>query len=160
MTDIPENMDAFNRVSLELFARLYDAFPKPFNIDPTATNNIGFDAVPKEATDEQAWNIGTLGDDVIQWLAEEGFLRYDADPNHRHGYYWKVRLTLKGLTILGHVPCSLQIAEPKEPLIKKAKRALQSGAATARAESIKIVVSEIFKLALAPETALATQAYV
>lgn len=160
MADIPENMEAFNRVSLELFARLYDSFPKPFNIDPSVEGDIAFAAVPREATDEQAWNIGTLGTDVIQWLAEEGFLRYDPDPNHRYGYFGNVRLSLKGLTILGHVPASLQAAEPKEALIAKVKRVLASGAATASSESIKLVVSEIFKLALAPGAMIVGQMYV
>ncbi len=160
MPDIPENMEAFNRVSLELLARLYDSFPKPFNVDPTVATKIGFAAVPLEATDEQSWNIGTLGTDVIEWLAEEGFLRYDPDPNHRHGYFWKVRLTLKGLTILGHMPAALQPTEPKEALITKVKRVLASGATTATSEAIKGVVSEIFKLALAPGAAIVGQIYV
>lgn len=153
-------MEAFNRVSLELFALLYDSFPKPFNINPTVANRIGFAAVPPEATDEQGWNIGTMGVDVIEWLAEEGFLRYDPDPNHRHGYFWKVRLTLKGLTILGHIPTALQSTEPKEALITKVKRVLASGATTATSEAIKVVVSEIFKLALAPGVAIAGRIYV
>lgn len=159
MADIPENIEAFNRVSLELFVRLYDSFPKPFNIDPTVANKIGFAAVPQEATEEQAWNIGTLGTDVIEWLAEEGFLRYEPDPNHQHGYFWKVRLTLKGLTILGYVPSALQSTEQKEALITKVKRVLASGAATASSESIKLVVWEIFKLALAPGAAIVGQMY-
>ena len=154
MADIPENMEAFNRVSLALFARLYDSFPKPFNIDPTVANELGFAAVPQEATEEQSWNIGTLGVDVVAWLAEEGFLRYEPDPNHRYGYFWKVRLSLKGLTILGYIPSTLRAAEQKEALITKVKRVLASGAGTAGSESIKLVVSEIFKLALAPATAI------
>jgi hypothetical protein len=157
MADVPENIDAFNRVCLELLARLYDSFPRPLNIDPVAANGIGFAAVPEEATPEQSWNIGTLGSDVIEWLAEENFLRYEPDPNHRAGYFWKVRLTLKGLAILGHVPTALQPAAPKETLITRIKGVLASGAATAASESIKKLVAEIFKYALAPEAAIAGQ---
>jgi hypothetical protein len=152
-------MEHFNRVSLELFARLYDSFPKPLNIGPTEANEIGFSAAPQEADYEQSWNIGTLGVDVIEWLAEEQFLRYEPDPNHRHGYFWKVRLTLKGLTILGYVPSTLQ-SEQKETLIKKVKRAMESGAGTAGSESIRLVAAEIFKLALAPQAAIVGQMYV
>jgi len=160
MADIPENMEAFNRVSLQLFARLYDSFPKPLNIDSTAANAIGFAAVPQEADYEQSWNIGTLGVDVIEWLAEEQFLRYEPDPNNRHGHFWKVRLTLKGLTILGYVPFALQSEEQRETLIKKVKRALASGAGTAGSESIRLVVAEIFKFALAPQAAIVNPMYV
>jgi len=160
MAEIPENIEAFNRVSLELFARLYDSFPKPLNIDPTVANKIGFAAVPQEANDEQSWKIGTMGVDVIEWLAEEQFLRYEPDPNQRHGYFGKVRLTLKGLTILGYVPFPPQSAAQKETLIKKVKNALASSAGTAGSESIRLVVGEIFKLALAPQAAIVSQVYV
>jgi len=84
----------------------------------------------------------------------------EVDPNHRYGYFWKVRLTLKGLTILGYIPAALQPTDPKEALIAKVKRVLTTGAATATSESIKLVVSEIFKLALAPGAAIAGQIYV
>lgn len=47
MADISEDMEAFNRVALELFARLYDFFPMPCNIDPILANEIGFAAVPQ-----------------------------------------------------------------------------------------------------------------
>lgn len=160
MADVPENMEAFNRLSLELFMRLYDSFPKPLNINPTEANGLGFAAVPQEATEGQSWNIGTLIYDVIEWLAEERFLRYEPDPGYRYGYFWKVRLTLKGLTILGCVPTALRHTEQKEPLIDKVKRVLASGAGTASAESIKLVVSEIFKLALAPGASIVGQIYV
>ncbi|MCS4306270.1 hypothetical protein M2404_000583 [Rheinheimera pacifica] len=48
-------------------------------------------------------------DDVLTFLSEEGFIRYLPDPNHQHGYYWRVRLTIKGLTVLG----SPESLEPK-----------------------------------------------
>ena len=157
MADIPENQEAFNRLSLELFARLYDAFPTPFNIDPPVANEVGFAAVPQEATQGQSWNIGTSTVDVVEWLAEEGFLRYEADPNHRYGYFWKVRLSLKGLIILGYVPISLQSPEQKEALITKVKRVLGLGAGTVGTESIKLVVAEIFKFTLANGAAIVGQ---
>lgn len=88
-----------------------------------------------------------MTDDVIDWLAEEGFLRYERDPNHQHGFYWKVRLTLNGLTILGYMPTALQQAEQKEPLIQKVKTAISSATSSAGKEARTLVVSEIFKLA-------------
>lgn len=74
--------------------------------------------------------------------------------------FGKVRLTLKGLTILDYVPAALRPTEQKEALITKVKRVLESAAAAASSESIKLVVSEIFKLALAPGAAIAARMYV
>ena len=155
MADVPQNIDHFNRVVLGLLSLLYESFPRPRDIDGSAAIDIGFDAVPDDATDKEAWNIGTMVEEVIPWLKEEGFLRYEPDPNHREGMYWKVRLTLKGLTILGYVPSSLQQTGLEESLFQKAKKAITSATSTAGKEAMKHVVAEIFKLALAHGTVIA-----
>lgn len=160
MAYTPQNIEHFNLVVLKLFDRLYEAFPRPLDINDTTAIDIGFDAVPEDTTGEESWNIGTMDEDIIEWLREEGFIRYEADPNHQHGNFWKVRLTLKGLTILGYIPSSLRQAEPKESLIQQAKQAIGSGASVAGKEAVKQVVAEIFKLALAPGSAIATGIWV
>lgn len=86
--------------------------------------------------------------DIIEWLGEEGFIRYEADPNHIQRHFYKVRLTMKGLAILGYIPSSLGQAEPKESIIQQAKRALNAGATVAGKEAVKQVVAQIFKFAL------------
>lgn len=155
MAETPRNIEHFNLVVLELFSRLYESFPHPLNICDQSDIHIGFSAVPEDATGEEAWSIVTMAGDVIEWLKEEGFVRYEPDPNHRHGNYWKVRLTLKGFTILGYVPTSLQQAEQRESLIQRARYAMASAASAAGKEAIKHVVAEIFKLALAPGAVIA-----
>jgi len=160
MVDNPQNIEHFNLVVLKLLDRLYEAFPRPLDITSTTAIDIGFDAVPENATEEESWDIGTMAEDIIGWLSEEGFLRYEADPNHRHGNFLKVRLTLKGLTILGYVPSSLQHPESKASLIHKAKQAIGAGASAAGKEAVKQVVAEIFKLALAPGAAIAAVTWV
>lgn len=155
MTTSLGNIDNFNIVVLQLLAHLYESFPRPKNINPQIANSIGFGAVPQDATNKEAWEIGTMTEDVIEWLSEEGFIRYEPDPNHRYGYYGKVRLTLKGLTILGYFPTSLKEKEAKEPLIQKLKKAISSAGSSAGQESVKLVISEIFKLALAPGAVIA-----
>ncbi len=154
MTKVPENIENFNLVVLHLFSRLYESFPRPLDINADQGIDIGFGAVPEGATEEEAWDIGTMDDDVIVWLAEEGFLRYESDPQLREGYFWKVRLTLKGFTILGCVPTALSQNDAKEPLIQKVRQAISSTASTVSKESIKLVVAEIFKLALASGAAV------
>lgn len=156
MANTPQNIEHFNLIVLKLFSRLYDSFPRPLNIVDTAATEIGFDATPEDASAEESWEIGMMTEDVIEWLNQEGFLRYEPDPNHAYGNYWKVRLTLKGLTILGYVPSSLSQAEAPESLIQRAKHAIASGASAAGKEAIKHVVSEIFKFALAPGATIAT----
>jgi len=160
MADNQQNIEHFNLVVLKLLDRLYEAFPRPLNITGTTAIDIGFDAVPEDATEEESWDIGTMAEDIIGWLSEEGFLRYQEDPNHQHGNFWKVRLTLKGLTILGYVPSSLQQQESKTSLINNAKQAIGAGASTAGKEAVKQVVAEIFKLALAPGAAIAAGTWV
>jgi len=156
MSKILKNIENFNLVVLHLFSRLYESFPRPLDINGDQAIDIGFDAVPDNSTDKEAWVIGTMDYDVIVWLAEEGFLRYQPDPEGREGYFWKVRLTLKGLTILGCVPTSLNQNDSKEPLIQKARQAISSTASAVSRESIKLVVAEIFKLALAPDSVISS----
>lgn len=153
----PTGMDSFNVVTLRLLDRLYDSFPRPLDINHDVASDIGFSAVPADATEEQAWEIGTMTTDVVEWLAEEGFLRYEKDPNHKYGVFWKVRLSLKGLTILGSIPTAVKAKIATEPLISKIKDILKSGSQKVASESAKFVVSEIFKYALAPSAVIAMQ---
>ncbi|MDR4462049.1 MAG: hypothetical protein MRJ67_16285 [Nitrospirales bacterium] len=147
MTDVPKNIHYFNLAVLTLLKTLYESFPSPKNLDPFILNDICFDAVPKEDSEEDAWKLGNMGEDVITFLEEEGFLRYEPDPNHREGYYGRTRLSLKGLTILGWVPNSLE-SQGKKSLIERAKDALSKTSTSAGSETVKQVVSEVFKMAL------------
>ncbi|MCH8041429.1 MAG: hypothetical protein IH977_13965 [Nitrospinae bacterium] len=147
MTEVPKNIHHFNLAVLKLLATLYESFPSPKNLDPQILNDICFDAVPEDASEEDSWDIGNMGEDVITFLEEEGFLRYEPDPNHREGYYGKTRLSLKGLTILGSRPNSLG-SQDKRSLIERAKGALSTMSTSTGSEAGKQVVSEIFKMAL------------
>ena len=145
MSEIPKNIQRFNLIALFLFAKLYESFPSGLDIEPL---KVGFDALPKDASwDDQAWDFGAIAYDVVNWLAEEGFFRYE-NPNHTREFY-NARLTMKGLTVLGYVPTSLQSADPKEPLIEKIKRVLATGTEKAAAEGVKAILGQIFGLALA-----------
>ncbi|MBW1674064.1 MAG: hypothetical protein JRJ45_10560 [Deltaproteobacteria bacterium] len=76
------NIEHLNRVVLELFIRLYDSFPHPLNIDRQTTIAIGFGLISDDATDMKALSTGAIADDVMEWLKEEGFNRYNSDPNY------------------------------------------------------------------------------
>ena len=145
MSDIPQNIQRFNLIALVLFTKLYEAFPSGIDVEPL---KVGHDALPKdESWDDQAWDFGAVAYDVVLWLAEEGFLRYE-NPNNTREFY-NARLTMKGLTVLGYVPTSLQSTGPKEPLIEKIKRVLATGTEKAGAEGVRAILGQIFSMALA-----------
>ena len=84
-------------------------------------------------------------DDAIDFLVQEGFL------THQGGYleggtYVMVRLTLKGLTILGSTPDSL---EGRIPMIDRIKKALSGGVKEAGAEAVKQLTQQAFVAAVA-----------
>lgn len=143
MSEIPENIQRFNHIALLLFARLYESFPAGIEIKAV---DIGHDALPKDATEQQAFDYGDGGHDVVLWLAEEGFLRYE-NPNQERNFY-NARLTMKGLTILGYVPVSLKTDKPKEPIIEKIKHVLATGTERAGADGVKAILGQIFSLGL------------
>src|SRR5258706_3267802 len=112
MSDIPKNIQRFNLIALVLFAKLYESFPTGIDVKSL---KIGHDALPKDSSwDDQAWDFGAVAYDVVHWLAEEGFLRYE-NPNNTRDFY-NARLTMKGLTVLGYIPTAIKSTDPKEPL--------------------------------------------
>ncbi len=144
MADIPKNMQIFNLVTLRIFDRLYEAFPKTMDITP---GSIGIEITADKAYSD-AWNNAvSVADSTFPWLATEGFLRYGVATMDRK--FLQVQLTLKGLTILGSVPASGGQSETSETMIKKIKRVLSNGAEGASADAVKCVLNEVFRLALA-----------
>lgn len=143
MTDIPKNIQRFNIIALLLFEKLYESFPSGIHID---AQQLGFDAAPKDtASVEQDWDFGAAAYDVVLWLAEEGFLRYE-NPNHTRDFF-NARLTMNGLTVLGYMPVSLQSGDAEEPIIEKIKRILATGTEKAAADGIGRILGQIFNLA-------------
>jgi len=144
MISTHHHIDAFNRIVLKLFIRLYDAFPHPQNINIQTATDLGFDLFKRDIKEDENVNVGTVANDMMEWLREEGFIRYDPDPNYRPGTFWKVRLTLKGVTVLGYTRASLRKTDPMEPLIQKAKHVITSAETPSGTEAVRRVVEEIF----------------
>lgn len=144
MISTHHHIDAFNRIVLKLFIRLYDAFPHPQNINIQTATDLGFDLFKRDIKEDENVNVGTVANDMMEWLREEGFIRYDPDPNYRPGTFWKVRLTLKGVTVLGYTRASLRKTDPMEPLIQKAKHVIMSAETPSGTEAVRRVVEEIF----------------
>ena len=143
MSNAPDNIDRFNLMTLALFQKLYGAFPAPIEIDP---GQIGSEAAPEDASDRTQWDSGAEAGHAITWLAEEGFLRFESQSTQ--GDFYEVRLSLKGLSVLGSLPTALAPTDPKETVIARIKRTLASGTEKAGTEAVKGIISEIFKLSL------------
>ncbi len=144
MSDTPKNIERFNLTALQLFNRLYDEFPSEVTVE---TAMLGVEAAPEGVAAGELLNYAMFADEVVHWLAEEGFVRIHGSQNGTEIH--RVRLTLKGLTILGYMPTALRQKEPIEPLIKKIKRVLASGAEKASAEAVKTILGGVFQLAIA-----------
>ena len=137
------NIDRFNLAAVELFSVLYDHFPLPVDIE---TTEIGVEAAPEEASAVEMLRFTVYAEHALTWLVEEGFIRYDPPPIATR--YRDVRLTLKGLTLLGYTPSSLKASEPNESIITKIKRVLSGGAEKAATDAVKSLLDELFKLAM------------
>lgn len=137
-----ENIENFNCICVALFDKLYTAFPVPIEIN---VNAIAMSAVPQDATYENTWDVLSVGGEVINFLAEEGFLTHKGAMLNGTQYL-QVRLTMKGLAVLGYVPSSL---EKQEPLISKIRSVVGGGLKEAGGETVRQIVSQAFSLALA-----------
>ena len=143
MPKSPENIHRFNVTALAVLERLYNSFPDPVRLN---AEHIGIDAAPNESTAQDYWNYGAGADNVVTWLAEESFLRYVSKGSD--GDFYGVRLTLKGLTVLGYIPVSIVEGGKKSTAIERIKRTLASGTEKAGEEAVKSIIGALFKMSL------------
>jgi hypothetical protein len=155
MTSSFTNIDRFNLTTLKLFDRLYDEFPHPVDIE---TKELGFQAAPQGASTPEGIEFALYAESAVTWLLEEGFIRYE--PPNFGTIFRRVRLTMRGLTVLGYLPTAIRDGKQSEPLISKIKKVMTSGAEKAGAETLKYLVGEAFKLATSPAASHALEAVV
>lgn len=145
----PENIEIFNRVCVALFDKLYSAFPVPVEID---MNSIAMSVVPRDVSYEKTGDVLSVSGEVVNFLAEEGFLSHKGallDGSQ----FTQVRLTMKGLAVLGYVPVSI---EKQETLISKIRGVVGAGLKEAGSETVRQLVSQAFSLALATGVSVGT----
>lgn len=145
---IPQNIDLFNRFSLAVFRKLYLSFPVPVEID---VNDLMMSVMPNDTEYEQTFQILIVGGQAVEFLANEGFLTHQGSLMDR-SQYLQVRLTMKGLAVLGSVPASL---EKRESLISKILSITGKGIKDAAAEQVSELSNQAFSFALASAPALA-----
>ena len=141
------NIDRFNITALTLFDRLYDAFPNPIDIE---THELGIRAAPDEASVVESVKFAVHASNAVAWLAEEGFIRFE--PPLSGTTFRQVRLTLKGLTVLGYLPTAVSERGKPQTVISRIKKVLSGGAEKAGTEAVKVLLTEVFKLATSPAT--------
>lgn len=147
--DMPSdnNIAFFNQFALSLFEKLYASFPMPVDID---ADNLAMGDVDPDAASAQTWTALDVAYEAVEFLAQEGFLTHKG-ARLTSGHFVQVRLTLKGLAILGYTPDSL---DQKATLISRIRSALSGGAKEAGAETMRQLVQQAFTAALASGPAL------
>ena len=143
----PDNIDHFNRVVLHTFDRLYSAFPIPTEIK---VDEIAELASPGSIPAEAHFKTLEPTFEAIRFLKDEGFLKY-SDHYTDGTAFLQVQLTMKGFAVLGETPDSL---ERRESLISRIRSVLAVGAKGASSEAAKLVVSQLFSMAVAAAPSL------
>lgn len=128
------NFDAFNRIALHLLVKLFEVFPGHLDVD---SNALGLDAKPKDTneTEDELWESMDLSGNTVTWLRSEGFI--EVGSVCYGGHYSQVRLTLKGLTLLGYAPPTMENDSKCQNLAEKAQSVLADGARGAVTEVVK-----------------------
>lgn len=136
----PQNIRAFNWLTLKIFNDLYEEFPEPSDFEGlhfVISTLFDVDTKSKEADYLRHFTA------TMQWLKDEGFIKYQSDDS---GNFRKVLLTLRGLTVLGYTPTSLSLIDRKEPIITKIKRVLAKGAEGTASDAVKAIIVKAFAL--------------
>lgn len=143
-----ENIEHFNRVVLVTLDRLYDAFPVPIELK---TADLAEAATP--AVLPQGFSFKDLEStfEAVKFLQAEGFLKYSDHWNDGTAFL-HVQLTMKGLTLLGQIPNSL---DKKPALASQIKTALKAGALSATTDAAKQLVGQLFTAAITAAPAIA-----
>lgn len=137
----PDNIDHFNRVVLHTLDHLYAAFPVPVELKVPEIAEL---ASPGSVPVNLPFEALEPTFEAIRFLAKEGFLTY-AEYYLDGSAFLHVQLTMKGLTVLGQAPDSL---EQSESLIKRIRGVLTSGAKGIGSEATKLLVSQAFAAAI------------
>ena len=99
-----QNIDDFNRGAALILARLYRSFPVPTPIDCAKIDDHGdLDLPPDEVLARATQRHATYAE-TVQFLADEGFLRYISRMAPKSVYFDGVVLSSKGLSALSKTP--------------------------------------------------------
>lgn len=95
------NNEFFEVLVADIFARLYTMFPEPVDLD----SNLPYE---KFDIDEAPERLERLWVATLQWLAEEGYIRFRHQTDAGHTVFHDTVLTAQGLQALKKVPSTLE----------------------------------------------------
>lgn len=145
---VPPNIDLFNRFSLSVFQKLYESFPVSIDLD---VDDLMMSVIPTGSSRDEAFDALQMGGEALVFLSSEGFLTHK-DTLLDRSQYRQVRLTMKGLAILGSMPASL---EKSESLISKIRAVGGNALKDAASDKVQALVSQVFTFALASAPTIA-----
>lgn len=140
---VQRNIKIFNQVVALTLLQLYESFPDPIEIDP---GTIGAEVAKEANTMEEAFGVvATTAGEAIEFLAEEGFLRYRPDFQAMDKRtFQKARLSLRGLALLGSVPEAVREENDRLPIVQRLKSAVEKGAS----ETLAATICQLFGAAI------------
>lgn len=145
---VPPNIDLFNRFSLAVFRELYLSFPVEVDLN---VNDLVLSVTPTDGSYEETFDALSMGGNALDFLASEGFLTHKGSLLDCSQYH-QVRLTMKGLAVLGSTPASL---EKSESLISKILAVSGKGLKDAASEQVQSLAGQAFALALTAAPSIA-----
>ena len=128
-------MDEFNRITVVVLGKLYDAFPQPIR--------VLVEDVLENPTDKPDENTIRNFDATVRFLAAEGFLKYEGESDEGVRFY-ETSLTMKGLRVLRAIP---PVLEEKQSIGQKFVEITKSGTKEASKEILKTVVNQLMAAA-------------
>jgi len=138
MTD-PRNIQIFQELTARILDRLYQEFPNPCLL---VTRSMGHEVSELlNSPDDEAFRIYTEDSaNSMNFLVREGFAQYS--PNLRTldqpvTTFPDAVLTLKGFTLLGAVPSTVDGSLERRPIAQQLSEALDDGARATVGELIK-----------------------
>jgi hypothetical protein len=134
---VPQNIDCFNKATLLVLDKLYQAFPVPIEL---SASKIATDTLPPDATYDESFQCIEPVVHTIEFLRKEGFIEY-AEHCLAGTTFLHVRLTSKSLALLGHTPSAL---EPHVSISEKFRNLLKGGIKEVSSETAKKAVEVLF----------------
>jgi len=134
---VPPNIDRFNKATLLVFDKLYQAFPIPIDL---SASKIAMDTLPPDATFDESFQSIEPVYYTIEFLRKEGFIEY-GEHTVDGTTFLRARLTSRSLALLGQTPSAL---EPQVTVAERIGGLLKGGVKQVGSEAAKKAVELLF----------------
>lgn len=157
MSECPRNIELFNRLVALTLVRLYAEFPSPVDIDSA---KIGFEATHDSKDEDESFAIiSNTAHNTIAFLCHEGFTRFTPEMRTFSGPDFPgLVLTLRGFSLLGTTPHSVDQALPRGSFAEELKDALADGAKASASDVVKELLAGAIRMGVQAATSLAVGA--